>query len=145
MYFDFGLDIQYNVDAYQDSESNVSIVRDLNAMVSRMEATDPALIFIEDDEYSLSGFVSCEYRSTTEICYIQCIGLAQCYGTTLEVTLSERTANLKELNIICHGVHACTEDMAVDVIDTDIERFTLLCYGMSVAKCDSLSCPLPNT
>ena len=94
-----------------------------------MSAVDSPLIIIEDDEERLSGFIECDNKLSTEICFIECIGRYWCQGTTLEIVDSERTANLKEISMICKDAHACSQGVVVDITSTTVERFTLLCYG----------------
>ena len=127
-------DMEYDVDAYMDSgANNVSISDEIETLVARMEATESSRIVVEDDEDRLSGFVLCDNKPDTEICFIQCMGRYFCRGTSVDVDDSGRTANLAEVNMICQGRSACTEGVSVDIVSGEIERFTLLCF-------DKLAC-----
>ena len=59
-----------------------------------------------------------------------------CRGTTLEVADSVWTETLTEMNVICQGEHACTDGVTIDLSNTEIQSFVLLCY--SEFACDGM-------
>eukprot|EP01084_Bolivina_argentea_P020461 38049_1 len=134
-YYDFGSDdTYYRFDSY-DEIYNVSIVQQMDNILTSKFATNKSLV-VKHTENAAGIVVNCVGNvvesQTASICVIQCDKETWCRNTKV----IPASGKIRELIIICTGKSSC-DGMQINLMNTKIKILSVFCY--SKASCDSVN------